>query len=296
MVTRVAYGTKLDSEVPLEGLPSPAGGELTTVQVSLHEELRPLDARDLGPPDVEGEVSGKPLSFRVNGALEIRWSDTTSFHLVPGEPRIRCSRGPNGTMQEVEEWFLHYVLPLHLQMERHLGFLHGGAVCIGDGAVGFLAPSGGGKSTLVHHFVAQGHRFITDDKLGFVDQREGTAAVPATPFYRLGISWERVDRFVPTPLPLRALYTLVPAVAGTKPEITSFSPAEAAFVLAHRCELQLPPIVRERLGLTPLARERFQDCAALAERIPVRRLVVPRDHAQLPDVYRTVCADLAHME
>jgi hypothetical protein len=296
VVSRVAYGTQLDSEVPLEGLPAPAGDELGIVQVSLHEELHRPGARDLGPPDVEAEVSGKPLSFRVNGTLDIRWGSAASFRLTPGEPRIHCSRGADGTLRQVEEWLLQYALPLHLQMERHLIFLHAGAVRIGGEAVGFLAPSGGGKSTLVHHFVAQGHTFLSDDKLGCVHRSGRTLAVPATPFYRLGVTWERADRFVPTAQPLRALFVLVPAAADAPAEVTPLSPTEAAFALAHRCELQLPSIVRERLGLAPLAVERFQDCARLATGVPVRRLVVPRHHARLPDVHRAVRADLGNLE
>lgn len=290
MLAQRAYGIRLETEIPIEGLPAASGDELGCVQVldALFPAARPF------VPDAETLVDGRPLTFYVNGGIEICWEDVVSFHLNVGNSVIRCAAGSEGGPRQVREWLLQYALPLFLQTEHRLLFLHGGGVQIGDRAVGFLAASRGGKSTLVEHFVRQGHAFLTDDKLALLASVSGFDAVPGTPFFRRGhakAQWQYVSDFAPAPLPLGTLYLLVPADPASTPEITPLPPREVPFALAARCELRLPNRVRERLQLPPHALESFQDCSELARVVRVCRLRVPRDHARLPEVHAAVLAD-----
>ncbi len=294
MIPRVAYGIRLDSEIPLQELPAASGGELARVQVVLDGSGR-APRRSPAAPDVEIPVDGRPLSLTVNGGLEIRWGAILAFQVSVADSVIHCVRGPEGTLGHVREWLLHYTLPLLLQTQRRLLFLHGGAVQIGDRAVGFLARSGGGKSTVVEYFSRCGHGFLTDDKLGVTPHQQGFVAVPSVPFYRRGEAkavWEPVTNFVACPLPLHTLYVLLPAGGAVSPAITRLPAREAAFALACRCELRLPARVRERLRLPSFAMERFHAAAALASTVRVCRLQVPWDRSRLPEVYDAIVADV----
>jgi len=295
MTARVAYGVRLDSEISLPELPVASGGELARVQVAL-DRAGPAPQRKAGAgPDIEAPVNGRLLSFSVNGGIEICWKGICTFHVSVADSVIRCQRGPEGTLGDVREWLLHYTLPLLLQTQQRLLFLHGSAVRIGDHAVGFLARSGGGKSTVAEHFSRCGHAFVTDDKLG-VAQHQGTfVAVPGVPFYRRGDAkavWKYVSNFVSRPLPVHTLYVLLPGDGATSPSVTPLPAREAAFVLARRCELRLPGRVRDRLRLPSFALERFAAAAALASAVRVCRLQVPWDHSRLPEVYDAIVADV----
>lgn len=295
MTPRLAYGIRLDSELPLQELPAASGDELACVQVLLDGSGRAPRPKSPTVPDVEAPVDGQLLSLTVNGGLEIRWGAILAFHVSVADSVIHCVRGPQGTLDHVREWLLHYTLPLLLQTQRRLLFLHGGAVQIGDRAVGFLAHSGGGKSTTVEYFSRCGHGFLTDDKLGVAPHAQGFVAVPSVPFYRRGDAkavWKLVTDFVAGPLPLHTLYVLVPASGAMSPAITPLPAREAAFALACRCELRLPARVRERLRLPSFALERFHAAAALASTVRVCRLQVPWGQSRLPEVYKAVVADV----
>jgi hypothetical protein len=295
-VARVAYGVRIDGQVVLEGLPAAGGGELANVRVTLRRWPPDHEEFDMPPPEAELEIVGRPLSFHVDSRLEIRWGRCHSFLLSIGSSEIQCRLGPEGSLESLGEWLVHFILPHHLQMEHRLFFLHGGAVSLDGAAVGFLAPSGGGKSTLVEHFMQQGDRVLSDDKLAIVHRDGRILAVPATPFYRGAeqkTEWKRLTDFSPLPLPLRALYVLTPAPAMAVPAITPLQAAEATFALVRRCELRLPAAVRQRLGLPRFAIECLDHCTALAAAVPVRRLVVPRELVRLPEVRDAVLADLA---
>jgi hypothetical protein len=295
MTAYSAYGVRLNSDLALPGLPPPRGDERTTVVARLE---KPQLGREGGEvcADAEFQVHGRPLSLHVNGDLEVRWQDVCSFRISIRDALIRCERGRAGRDEDVQEWLLHYALPLLLVSEGHLQLLHGSAVQIGRQAVGFLAPSGGGKTTLAEYFLQRGHGFFTDEKLGVVARRQRVLAVPSTPFYRRGEAnarWRAVTNFATSPAPLTALYVLVPADATATPAVTPVSAGEAAFVLTQRCEFQLPRSVRARLRLPSFPLTCFQACTALAAAVRVCRLVVPRDRMRLSDVYDAVVADVA---
>lgn len=296
MTAYVAYGVRLESEITLPGLPAPCGGEPATIKVLL-EEPSGRDPRK-APAGAEAEflVDGRPLWLHVNGDLEIGWENIFRFRMNIGESLIRCSPGADGHPEHIQDWLLHYALPLLLVSAGRLQFLHGSAVQVGHRAVGFLAPSGGGKTTLAQYFLQRGHEFFTDEKLGVVACGQGFVAVPSTPFYRRGEAdarWQAVSNFASAALPLDVLYVLVPAAGDTPPVVTPVPAREAAFELARRCEFQLPRRVRGRLRLPPFQEMCFQFCTDLAAAVRVCRLVVPRDRAHLPEVYDTVVADVA---
>lgn len=296
MTAYAAYGVRLESEISLTGLPAPRGDEAETITVLLDQPGGHQAPQARAPADAEFLVDGRPLRLRVNGDLEIGWDDICRFRMGVGRSLIRCSRGSDGNPEDVRDWLLHYALPLLLVSEGRRQFLHGSAVCVGHQAVGFLAASGGGKTTLGEYFVERGHSLLADEKLGFVACAERADAVPSTPFYRRGEAharWQMVTNFTAAPAPLARLYVLVPAKPEAVPAVAPVPAREAAFELARRCEFQLPGRVRQRLQLPPFQMTCFQACADLAAAVRVCRLTVPRDRMRLPEVYDAVVDDLA---
>jgi hypothetical protein len=196
----------------------------------------------------------------------------------------------------MQQWMLHYALPLHILIERHLEFLHGCSVQIGDTAVAFLAASGVGKSTLVEHFVERGHGFLTDDKLGVVRRGGRYFSVPSTPFLSTDdakLRWKRATNYVRGMVPLSALYVLTPADPRASPVVEPIDAARAPFELRCRSEIRLPEPVRARLGLPRPDVGGFTFSCDLASRARLNRLVVPRELSRLAEVYDAVLADVA---
>jgi len=82
-------------------------------------------------------------------------------------------------------YFFSYALPLWLE-SRGMPVLHASAVSFGDRAVGFLGPSGIGKSTLCAGLVRTGCDFVTDDGLVLrVDGRGDWRCLHGPPLLKL---------------------------------------------------------------------------------------------------------------
>ncbi|KIE58716.1 hypothetical protein A946_04625 [Methylacidiphilum kamchatkense Kam1] len=88
----------------------------------------------------------------------------------------------------IEDKFRYYlyqlVLPHFAQLIGRLLFLHGGAFEVDSQAVGLVAGSGGGKSTLLSSFLDLGYNLIADDRVGFVLEAEEPLVVPSHPYLR----------------------------------------------------------------------------------------------------------------
>ncbi len=69
------------------------------------------------------------------------------------------------------------VLPL-LVVLHEMEVLHGSAVAFGEEAIGLVAPSHGGKSSLAVNLVRQGAEFVADDVLAFEPAEGGIALHP----------------------------------------------------------------------------------------------------------------------
>jgi hypothetical protein len=117
---------------------------------------------------------------------------------------------------------------------------HASAVRIGDRAVAFVAPTGGGKSSLALQLVLRGAGFVSDDVLaiersdaGGVTAHPGASILSVRPAEKAVIErndWRRLGRVLgtsgktyvaverePDPLPLGALYFLMTKPgAGTR--------------------------------------------------------------------------------
>lgn len=241
---------------------------------------------------------------RFPGAEVLRFPGTADFHLEPGSIRAHLLDPDRPDLMELR--LLGPVLSYWLE---RLGIpaLHASAVRIGSGAVGFLARSGGGKSSLAAALLQAGAPLLTDDVLP-VEEREGTfLARPGYPQMRLepdtagrlgptaglaAISPDDsklhvpVDSFCDTAIPLSALY-VVERRPGP-PEILPLSRRDAVRELVRH---SFSPYLVEAAGLQPRRLDLF---ARLVRQIPVRRLCCPEGLDRLERNVKTFLRRIDH--
>ncbi len=124
--------------------------------------------------------------FRTELGYLLRFPELADFHVTPDGRSVTCSPVPDATDTTSHHLYLNQVLPLMLSKQGKLVF-HASAVEIADGAVAFVAESGGGKSTLAASFATSGFRFLTDDGLVLEACGQGYQVLPSHPSIRL---WE----------------------------------------------------------------------------------------------------------
>ena len=188
--------------------------------------------------------------------------------------------------------------------EQGLFALHGSAVSLEKGALGFLAPKGSGKSTLAMSMVTRGARLMTDDTLP-VDPRSAMARpgvhsvrlwddsagrFAALGESRIGLSDKHAFDLLPegaveqAARPLLALYEIVPIPLTESAEQVRRErlPAPAATIALMR---------HSKMGTLlggAEAMEVFTRCASIAERVPVYELRIARNLEGVDSVAETI--------
>lgn len=282
---RSAYWTCLKSDIPLNILPVACGNEIATVRIELGVPSELFKEEVFH--ESQYSIQGRSISSISDGqGLRLGVEEVAEFYLRRDESKLWCKPGPKGKTELLRYWLLHIVLPRHLWLERHLKFFHGGAVGVGTKAITFLANSGEGKSTLVHHFLQQGHSFFTDDVLGFYRFKNSFLVVPGVPFIRPYRRLEDlgylVENFAPKPLPLNTIYVLKPNDDIVSPMIIPLSITDAVWELTNQLGFLFNPRLKED----------FYCMVDIASTLRVCRLLLPWNLSRLPEVYEEVIADI----
>jgi hypothetical protein len=196
------------------------------------------------------------------------------------------------------------VLPLVATLQG-LEVLHASGVEVEGGAIGVLADSGVGKSSLAVHLYLRGRPFLTDDLLSLERTPEGE--VVAHPGFGI-VAVRPAEKHVLTPEDLRRLGSMVSRGSKAHYELQRSSrplPLRALYLLERTEEGDDVQIDRQpapdplsllagtfvRLVQTPARLLNHLDlCAAIAAEVPVFRLAVPpsrsaRDTAAVLDAH-----------
>ena len=214
-------------------------------------------------------------------------------------------------LQASDEAMMDYVLGTLLSFSlvaRGLEPLHATTVLVDGRAVAFLGDCGTGKSTIAAALLARGYPLLTDDLLSLTNGRGRYIAHPGPARIKLypHVARALLGRGDGTPMSvgttkrvlalapgqarrraarLGALYSLETAPRGSVARVEPLTRAEA-----------LIEIVRGAFNVlrTDPARlaQQFAFASALADAMPVSRLVVPRSLSALPAVGDAVLRDL----
>lgn len=214
--------------------------------------------------------------------------DVRQVKLAAAEPL------PENTL---EHFTCDLLLPRLLAGDGHL-VLHAGTVSTPSGGIGFLGPTGIGKSTLTAAFHVAGHDLLGDDVSLLEEAKGGTAA---RSLYRgLRLLPDSVARLLPADVAsspmahytekrriemagsteavaLSALFLLAPENADFEAEICRIAPADACMALIGN-SFALRPSCREE------GARRFLRASEVARQVPMYSIRYPRDYDLLPKV------------
>jgi hypothetical protein len=306
MSTYRAYGISLDCDLALRELD--ACGDDRAPQLSFRVSSAsappprsPIRYADSDSPDNTMDCS------RCDGGYLVRVVDVALFFISADGTRI-VAYEPLPEPGMLRHLLLDSVLPRALNVAGR-DALHATAVLTPRGVVGFIGESGAGKSTLAARFVAEGHALVSDDCLVLdvlgadviatpsysglrllPDAREwmGSAVVSSVPVtenatkHRVTAAHTSGD----TGGRVEALYVLEgPTVTCDAPLATRLSQRDA-FNELLACSFRLD--VEDRV----MIKRQFELFTAMATRVPMYRLRIPRSLDAVTDAYRMVRKDL----
>lgn len=287
-----AFGLAICSELQLpELVGSEAGKHEVDILLS-----RPADAGSL--------ARFSETALRVeDGEAQFSYAGIGSF-FIRGNRQILIDPAPGVDEGTLRLFLLGNVLGT-LAFLRGFLVLHGSAVAIDGGGVAFLGHSGEGKSTLAAAF-SDNYPLIADDVLSIQTLEARPLIFPAYPQLKLHSatavslgfnpndsipgspleekSTSRVpEGFTVEPFPLRRVYLLE---KGESRELIPLGRPEVIIAL-----LRYTYTLRSLKAGTNHS-QHFNHCTRLAQEVPFRRLIRPRELKELPGIVRMVIRDL----
>ena len=240
-----AFGLATDASFQVPGLPADSGVEsLPTTRLDLadaaeiDEAWRPdspellLEERFDGPEPARTIEFDEQLGYRL-------YARHFGLALIAADGKAVVCAPPGPTDWSWQRFLVGRVLPW-TALARGREVFHASAVRIGERAVAFAAPSGGGKTTLALKLALRGAGFVTDDVLAIERTAEGVLVHPGAnivavrPVVRARIGseeWQRLGRVLghsvktyvevereSRPLPLDAIYFLSPSSSSASIE------------------------------------------------------------------------------
>ena len=239
----------------------------------------------------------------------LRFSTRADFFVWP--ERIACHLHDPRDAFAIDVWLFGTVFAYWLE-RRGMPTLHASVVASKGSAIGFLATSQGGKSTLAASMLQAGAELLSDDLLPLDVREARTLARPAYPQMRfwpeqaasllggthrfpqafpgttkLVVTLEAsgMGSFCPTPTPLHTIY--LPERIGEGPvDITPVPAGEALFAFIRHSFLAG---IVEAMGMTP---RRFATLSRCLTHQRVRRLRYPAGMHHLRAVRDAILDDL----
>lgn len=179
-------GTALDVdlELPELGAPAAAPGPLAwTVRRAdalVRDGLRTITELRTTNGNLWGTIEAGPDAYRL------AFPGHAAFEVDTEGRRIGYVVEPGASDRDVRHLLIDQVLPYLLVLDGAL-VLHGSCVAVDGGAVGFIGPTGAGKSSMAAAFVQAGAALMADDLVVLEPHGEGYVVSPTYPSLRL---WE----------------------------------------------------------------------------------------------------------
>jgi hypothetical protein len=178
-----AFGIEIDTSVPAPGLPAlerAGAAEPTLLDVVRRDELEVEWRRGGGERLLEehfgGRTPARAIDFHPERGYRLYARHFGIAAITPDGMRVRCAP-PAVSPWRWQRFLVGRVLPWAALL-RGLEIFHASAVRIGDQTVGFVGPSGTGKTSLALQLMLRGGRFVTDDVLALAPTEGGVLAHP----------------------------------------------------------------------------------------------------------------------
>jgi hypothetical protein len=319
IVTYIAFGLILQSNLPIPGLPVQSISALPDIDV--HLGARPLGL-DPSTPEPESlrfasapaDEGGEPI-LRIwdvaGGAfLHLLYGDGIEFWLDRRGTEVWAVWPVPFSVADVATYLLGPVLGLLLRL-RGITCLHASAVAIDNRAVVFVGAAGAGKSTTAAALARAGWSVLADDIVAIQEQGDDALALPSFPYLSL---WpESVDmlyggsdalpRFTPhwekrrlsldggdlhfqnRAVPLQAIYILGERTQDPAPHIDQISAQTALLSLVANT------YATTLLDLEMRAKE-FAVLGRVVAKVALRKLHAHRDSSRLADLNELIRKDI----
>ncbi len=218
---------------------------------------------------------GQLWAFEVKGVVTFFWHSGTMI--------LEYIKHDNYTVELLEYWCLHIVLPVFFTIEETFDFLHAGAVEVDGNPILFVAESFGGKSTMTDFFMKQGHTMISDDKVATYKEDDQFFAVSSHPHHRPFRKMEDLGFFVKNfftePKPIHAVYELEKGEFDDKITITELKGMEKFVSLRYASEI----------NMFFQKQQCFEYLMEMAKKVPIFKVKVPWNLERLGDVHDMIC-------
>ena len=292
-----AFGERLSSSIPFPELRAADAGHVRWAFHVVESLPQPRDAELLGEEPLYAAVTAR--LYRHAAGHRIVVDDTGAFDLPAEGPSIAWLPNAEPWWDFGRSHFLGRVLATSLQLDGTLT-LHGSAVAMADGVIGFLAPKRFGKTTLAMGLFDAGARFVTDDSLA-ISAAGSLLALPGVQCLRVSAA-ERPAAAGPELSPGRDGKVVLPPVAEARALTTPARLAALYFLNPVRPEAGVDPATRVRVPGVPatirllahlkvgrmlgssFAKALFDGAADIAARTAVYDLAIARDQDRLPEV------------
>lgn len=227
---------------------------------------------------------------------------------------ITAHVSPHQDPNLIESTFLKDIMAMWLETQLYI-VLHASSVLIDKYAVGFIAQSGQGKTSLAASFVQANYPLVTDDMLALQITTNQTNTLPGYQWMR--VNDEQITQFIGSKAQLEPVMAnhpkkIAPVGSGWGQMATNY-PQLACLYLPERVHADIP------IKITPLsAREalislvthsfaanamhafdlvdsRFQRLNHLIKQVPVRKLQYPHGWHHLPHVRTAIIDDVYNL-
>jgi len=302
-----AFGREMYSDVPLSELHEvPDDGNRPAWQLMMASGEPPTvpSMQHIGTEEIAYGATVR-LDQLTPGAFRLTYSDTGVFDLSASTGEIRWWRAAGCDDDLAAMDILGRVMATMLHAEGAVT-LHASAVAIDGAAVGFMAPKFTGKSTLAAAMTYEGAQLVSDDALAIlpgspircvpgvpsVRLREESAAhfprtrelqAPDLPRWRV-VDTLHGDKVALQPMPLAALYVIVPSPTGESNEAVRREPLGSIdAIIALSRFAKMGALLGNREGQLHVSR-----VVDVVASVPVYQLFVVRDLQQLHQVTHTI--------
>lgn len=300
-LTYLALGRVVESDLPLP------------LDASTRQEGEVVISRSKTKARSDGEAVFQNLTLEGETLYTVRLYPETYVWEYPRLGTFEVTRDgstiswwvPGAEEQDVATLLCGPILGFALQLQGLTG-LHGTALVKDGCALGLLAPSGYGKSTLATVLLRRGLDLLTDDVLATEVTESGVFVLPSRPQLKLWpdsvkqllpgaaaepltnyLSWLDKRVYTPSaqadylsqPARLTAMFALVPSDSSAPIEINMLR-GKLALITLLGLGYQAGQLSRE----SKLVDSRMDHLGKLAERVPLYTLTCPRSFERLDEL------------